>query len=291
MLKAARPCLQQHEEQSLLNRVPRQLAGLLFEFVFPGQRHASFPPRADSLPLPHRKRYDNTRTIVRKFKLEYEGSNFAEYLARGQFTSSLEPNLFSTDTITLQDLPAMRQDWHFERILSEIRKCTGILEWLRPNNHKFTDYTLASPAVATAAREWILADDDRRRRALLETALAWEDPLTRFVVAAHGGSEHYERAIARCLRDLILLCRKPFQMPELEYNRYYRMHANFNLTRSTAKYYTRLLDLDLNHKKHENEARSFHAWQEVDVEVNRSDRHDYSQPPKRWKGMQHYMLY
>jgi hypothetical protein len=162
---------------------------------------------------------------------------------------------------------------------------------LRPNNHKFTDYTLASPAVATAAREWILADDDRRRRALLETALAWEDPLTRFVVAAHGGSEHYERAIARCLRDLILLCRKPFQMPELEYNRYYRMHANFNLTRSTAKYYTRLLDLDLNHKKHENEARSFHAWQEVDVEVNRSDRHDYSQPPKRWKGMQHYMLY
>ena len=76
MLKAARPCLQQHEEQSLLNRVPRQLAGLLFEFVFPGQRHASFPPRADSLPLPHRKRYDNTRTIVRKFKLEYEGSKF-----------------------------------------------------------------------------------------------------------------------------------------------------------------------------------------------------------------------
>ena len=74
MLKAARPCLQQHEEQSLLNRVLRQLAGLLFEFVFPGQRHASFPPRADSLPLPHRKRYDNTRTIVRKFKLEYEGS-------------------------------------------------------------------------------------------------------------------------------------------------------------------------------------------------------------------------
>ena len=273
-------------------RVPRKLAGLLFEFVFPGQRHASFPLRPESLPLSHQKIYPDTRTIVRKLKLHYESDCFAEYLMRGQFTSTLDHDIVTTpESALLLDLPASRQDCHFERILSEIRQCTGIVDWLRPNP-THTNFTLASPTVGTAAREWILGDDARRRRALLETVdAAGEDPLTMALVAAHGGKDHYERAIAKCLRDLVQLCRKPFQIPDMEYNRFYRVHANFNLTRSTAKYYTRLLSLDLNHKKHLNEARRFNTWNEVEVEVNRKDLHDYAVPSKRWKGMQHYMLY
>lgn len=289
-------------------RVPRRLAGLLLEYVLPGQRHASFPLRPESLPLSPQAYFPNSTTqpLVRKFKVEYENVWFAEYLERGQFTSSVvrdDDNYFlsnendndddsaTTPSSLLLDLPAARQQIHFERILSEIRKCTGIVEWLRPN-HAHTNFTLASPRVATAAREWTLADDAGRRRALLETADSWEeDPLTRAVVAAYGGKQHCEQAIHRCLRDLVRLCRLPFQIPDAEYHQFYKIHANFNLTRSTAKYYTRLFNLDLDYRNNTREGRIINAWSERDVEITPRDYPDYTTSPKRSKRMRHFFLY
>jgi len=256
----------------------RKLAGLLFEFVFPGQRHPSFPLVADSLPLSRQALYKDDQKIVNKFRKEYEGAWFSEYVSRGQFTSSLKEHEDTTTSSSSDDddVLMMPRDVDFERILSELRKCTGVIPWLR-TNHAHTDWSMASPTVGLAAREWILANDLRRRRALLETANSGDDPLTQAIVAMHG-KDDWETSIQRCLRNLKQMCRQPFQISDEDYHKYYKGRSRFNLTRSTAKYHTRLLDLDLNHKKYEKERRAFEAWKEVDVERIPWDYHNDRRP-------------
>ncbi|KAJ1457027.1 hypothetical protein M885DRAFT_516072 [Pelagophyceae sp. CCMP2097] len=200
----------------------RKMAGLLMEFIIPGQRRELIPLQGSRGPIRKGMRFKGNKSFLGFVEKSYNCPDFAAYAKSAALKA---PEL---------DLPPVFEvpfDADFG-VLHELRVCTAVVDWIHVGNDKTW---LARPPHTKAATQWIRADDEARRRAFTETAAARDEPLAAAVVYALG--QEFEMRIRKRVERIGWLCAQADKREET-------MGQQLNLGHDESTYLLNLFDIE-----------------------------------------------
>lgn len=229
----SRPIAQCHTSQT------RMLAGLLFEFMMPGQRHTSFS-RFLSPPFRRNEKIQRGKTrIAQRFKNAYRDQPFADYLEHGRFTLPFESD----------DLRVSPRDIPIEQIFPEFRTSLVVLDWI----HSANNYaSFGNARIGDAATQWIVASDTARKEALFYDERISStndddsmDPLTQSIILAAG--QDWDMRLQKRRKKIIWLCKEALAQEKelIKRRKKQTINENLGLTVEDAKYMCHLLDTEI----------------------------------------------